>query len=62
MYTLTHLILQVYSLGAFSPDGILVGMVVADVQDVQQLEGEIGPVLDSVHCDTTAMYILSLGT
>ena len=49
-------------MGAFSPDGKLVGMVVAVVQPIQQIEGEVGPLLDSVNMDTTAMYILSLGT
>ncbi len=53
--------IQVYSLGAFSGDGRLVGMVVADVQGLSVLEGEIGPILDSVQTVTTSMYILSLG-
>lgn len=48
-------------MGAFSREGRLVGMVVADVQRLTVLEGEIGPVLDSVLTDTTSMYILSLG-
>ncbi len=48
-------------MGAFSREGRLVGMVVADVQKLSVLEEEIGPVLDSVHTDTTSMYILSLG-
>ncbi len=48
-------------MGAFSGDGRLVGMVVADVQRLSVLEGDIGPVLNSVQTDTTSMYILSLG-
>ncbi|XP_064390310.1 N-alpha-acetyltransferase 60-like [Halichondria panicea] len=52
---------KVYSMGAFSGDGRLVGMVVADVQRLSVLEGDIGPVLNSVQTDTTSMYILSLG-
>lgn len=48
-------------MGAFSSDGKLIGMIVATVQPIQQIEGEIGPVLDSINPGTTSMYILSLG-
>lgn len=39
----------------------LVGMLVAEVQGLDQLEGEGTVALDSSELDTTAMYIISLG-
>ena len=52
---------QVYSLGAFSPDHALLGMIVAELQPLSSVEQEGGPVLDSATVDTTTMYIISLG-
>ena len=63
-------IVQVFSLSAWK-DGEcgssvgsgcgLVGMVVAEVQGLDQLEGEGAVALERSEVNTTAMYIISLG-
>ncbi len=52
---------QVFSMGAFSPDGGLMGMIVGELQPLTSLESEAGAVLESATADTTVMYIISLG-
>ena len=39
----------------------LVGMVVAEVQGIDQLEGEGAIALERTEVNTTAMYVISLG-
>jgi len=52
---------QVYSQGAFTRHGTLVGMLVAEFQPLAQVEGEAGALLECATADTTAVYIISLG-
>ena len=54
-------VLQVYSLGLFSGDGCLMGMLVAELQSLSDLESELGPLLHKPCPHSTVMYILSLG-
>ena len=56
------LLLQVYSLGLFTGDGSLMGMLVAELQSLSDLEAELGPLLHKPSPHSTVMYILSLGT
>ena len=37
---------QVFSVGAFNGHGMLVGMVVGETQPLEQLEGEVGVVIE----------------
>ena len=50
-----------YSLGLFTSDGRLMGMLVAELQSLSDLEAELGPVLLKPSAHSTVMYILSLG-
>ena len=48
-------------MGSYTESGELKGMLVAELQPLNQLEGETGPVLESAPTDALAMYIISLG-
>lgn len=52
---------QVFSVGVFSRQQELVGMVIGEEQSLRHLEGEVGCVLDSAHQTSTVMYVISLG-
>ena len=52
---------QVYSLGAFTSGGELLGMIIGELQPLGRLEGEVGVVLERSSPDTKALYIVSLG-
>ena len=53
--------MQVYSLGLFTGDGCLMGMLVAELQSLTDVEGDFGPLLNKPSPHATVMYILSLG-
>lgn len=50
-----------YSLGLFTGDGSLMGMLVAELQSLSDLEAELGPLLHKPSPHSTVMYVLSLG-
>ncbi|KAL5506853.1 hypothetical protein EMCRGX_G008603 [Ephydatia muelleri] len=52
---------KVFSVGVFSRQQELVGMVIGEEQSLRHLEGEVGCVLDSAHQTSTVMYVISLG-
>lgn len=58
--------MQVFSLGFFlpiedAPNGQLVSILVAEEQQLRQVESEVGPILASASGATTVMYVISLG-
>ena len=73
MYIYMYMYLQVFSLSAWTGTPVgsgcgqtgigcgLVGMVVGEVQELEQLEGEGGVALERSEVNTKAMYIISLG-
>ena len=48
-------------MGVFTGEGVLMGMLVAELQSLADLEGEMGPLLHKPAPHSNVMYILSLG-